>query len=280
MKKLGRISVVERLAPDGQDTPSFWLTTRDREVQLTVGEYFIGRNPVAQFPLEDVRVSRNHAVVRVTQRGVVLQDLGSANGVWLNDERLLEPVQLRDGDRFLIGGEEFAFSVGEALRDSASISVVELGPVEPPSVPPVPSTLTELDLDYAARLADRVLASGRLTAAEEVLAEPLARVMEAVNQGEELTDDQLSLAARYALKLCLACKDARWGDYVVRLFTRAERPMEDRVYDELERALRCVPGISPVEIATYRGLLATLVGRVEEAELDRCARGIALPDPL
>ncbi len=278
MVKLGRISVVERLRLEGQETQSFWLATRDEEVQLMVGEYFIGRNPVAQFPLEDVRVSRNHAVVRVTERGVVLQDLGSANGVWLNEERLLEPVQLRDGDRFLIGEEEFTFSVGEALCESASISVVELGPVSPPSAPLMTSTLTELD--YAARLADRVLASGRLTAAEDVLAEPLERVMEAAEQGEELTDEQLTLAARSALKLCLAQQSAAWGDYVVRLHARAERPMEDRVVDELERALRCVAGLSLAELTSYRALMRTLAERLTGAERDRCLRGAALPDPL
>jgi pSer/pThr/pTyr-binding forkhead associated (FHA) protein len=40
---------------------------------------------------------------------VVIEDLGSTNGTYLNDELLTGPQPLHDGDRIRIGDCEFAF---------------------------------------------------------------------------------------------------------------------------------------------------------------------------
>jgi pSer/pThr/pTyr-binding forkhead associated (FHA) protein len=55
------------------------------------------------------RVSREHAHVQREGRRVVLVDLGSTNGTFLNDERLLAPTELRDGDRISVGNVILVF---------------------------------------------------------------------------------------------------------------------------------------------------------------------------
>ena len=61
--------------------------------------------------LEDPFASARHA--RVFEQGniVVIEDLGSTNGTYLNEELLESPRPLHPGDRVRIGDSEFAFEV-------------------------------------------------------------------------------------------------------------------------------------------------------------------------
>lgn len=53
----------------------------------------------------DRGVSRRHAVLRVERQQILLADLGSANGTWLNGTRLSPkvPIQVKDGDAVRLG---------------------------------------------------------------------------------------------------------------------------------------------------------------------------------
>ena len=48
----------------------------------------IGREPTSDVFLDDVTVSRNHAVVLRTGDGTRLRDLGSLNGTYVNRRRI------------------------------------------------------------------------------------------------------------------------------------------------------------------------------------------------
>ncbi len=71
----------------------------------------LGRGDRAEIRLEDPFASARHA--RVFERGniVVIEDLGSTNGTYLNEELLQTPRPLHPGDRVRIGDSEFAFEV-------------------------------------------------------------------------------------------------------------------------------------------------------------------------
>jgi DNA-binding response OmpR family regulator len=67
------------------------------------------------------RVSREHSRLRREGRRVLLEDLGSTNGTFLNDERIMEPMELRDGDMVTVGDVKFTFrdpdtTIGGMLR--------------------------------------------------------------------------------------------------------------------------------------------------------------------
>jgi hypothetical protein len=68
----------------------------------------LGRGDV-EIQLEDPFASARHA--RISRQGhvFVIEDLGSTNGTYLNDERLDGPQPLRPGDRIRIGDSEFAY---------------------------------------------------------------------------------------------------------------------------------------------------------------------------
>ncbi len=66
-------------------------------------ETMIGRGRDADIPVEEPRVSRKHALVRVSEEGAVfVEDQGSSNGTFVNKERV-ESRELKDGDRVQIG---------------------------------------------------------------------------------------------------------------------------------------------------------------------------------
>ena len=62
----------------------------------------IGRSPEAEVFLDDVTVSRNHAVLVGRRDGIYIDDLGSLNGTYVNRKRL-ESHKLADGDELQIG---------------------------------------------------------------------------------------------------------------------------------------------------------------------------------
>ena len=74
-----------------------------REHLLTARTVTIGRAVENEIVVTSRRVSREHARVQREGRRLVLADLGSTNGTFLNGERLMAPVELRDGDRIGIG---------------------------------------------------------------------------------------------------------------------------------------------------------------------------------
>ena len=68
----------------------------------------LGRGNV-ELKLEDGFASSRHAQITRQGRTVVVEDLGSTNGTYLNGEPLTGPQPLHDGDRIRIGDSEFTY---------------------------------------------------------------------------------------------------------------------------------------------------------------------------
>jgi len=67
-------------------------------------EVTVGRSPGCAVPLDDdTFASSIHARVFRRSGELWIEDLGSTNGTWLNDERLDVPVRLRRGDHVKVG---------------------------------------------------------------------------------------------------------------------------------------------------------------------------------
>jgi diguanylate cyclase (GGDEF)-like protein len=80
--------------------------------ELADNELTIGRDIANSITVDLDNVSRRHA--RLVQRDdkVFLQDLGSTNGTFLNDEEVKGDVPLRSGDLVKVGGAIFKFLYG------------------------------------------------------------------------------------------------------------------------------------------------------------------------
>jgi pSer/pThr/pTyr-binding forkhead associated (FHA) protein len=76
---------------------------RSGEVFNVSGERLtIGRSPDAEIFLDDVTVSRNHALLVRRRDGLFVDDLGSLNGTYVNQHRI-ESHHLQDGDELQVG---------------------------------------------------------------------------------------------------------------------------------------------------------------------------------
>ena len=81
------------------------------------GEYFtpqsdrttIGRSPDCNIFLDDVTVSRKHAVLIEENGQVSIEDLGSLNGTFVNRKRIDAPTRLQSGDELQVGKYRLSF---------------------------------------------------------------------------------------------------------------------------------------------------------------------------
>lgn len=115
------ILIVEK-GPDAGERWSFEQT-----------EIIIGRSRMCDVVLHDPRVSRQHT--RVHRRGGrwVVEDLGSANGTWVNRQRLDGPYTLQPGDQLGIGHTIFSVQVPAAASPEPAPAPV---PVPAPASAP------------------------------------------------------------------------------------------------------------------------------------------------
>ncbi len=101
------------------------LYVEGEERLLDDGEYILGRSPSCDIVIDDMLASRVHAKISVSQGAVILRDIGSSNGVYVNSTRIDMPTPLRDGDRILIGTKEisvFAVRVAMTRRPSSTLA--------------------------------------------------------------------------------------------------------------------------------------------------------------
>ncbi|TVM04240.1 MAG: hypothetical protein CV087_00960 [Candidatus Brocadia sp. WS118] len=81
----------------------------------------IGRASTTDIKLDDLMVSRHHARVSKWSEGYIIEDLGSLNGVFLNDERITSPQPLPDSSKICIGPHTLIFRNAESLHPTCIV---------------------------------------------------------------------------------------------------------------------------------------------------------------
>jgi pSer/pThr/pTyr-binding forkhead associated (FHA) protein len=82
------------------------------------GELVMGREN-APITIDDPEVSRRHAILRVVEERVVIEDLSSLNGTFVNGRRIAAPTTLSAGDKVMVGMT--SFEVEAAARSTATV---------------------------------------------------------------------------------------------------------------------------------------------------------------
>jgi pSer/pThr/pTyr-binding forkhead associated (FHA) protein len=90
-----------------------------RQIELT-GPLVIGRDASADVVLDDGQISRRHARLTPSNGGVVVEDLESTNGTFVNQNEVQAPVELRPGDELLVGVTVLQLRSPEQIRVQAS----------------------------------------------------------------------------------------------------------------------------------------------------------------
>jgi S1-C subfamily serine protease len=123
-----------------------WLSIRSGEqtgrVLEVAGERFVvGRDEDCDLTLSDEKISRKHASFAVHADGrVVLQDLGSTNGTFVDNRRLTQPAELRGNEQVRVGDTLLLVSAHQPSQTPTTIGVMPVGVTAP--VPPPPTGFT------------------------------------------------------------------------------------------------------------------------------------------
>jgi FHA domain/Domain of unknown function (DUF1707) len=113
---LGAVEWVSRL---DADIDAAWRRPRVPAIALPSADgrrSLIGRTPSSDCLLPDDCVSRRHAEVWRDGDRWMLRDLHSRNGTRVNGVRVIEPVEVRPGDRVDLGGAQYRFSRPKTAR--------------------------------------------------------------------------------------------------------------------------------------------------------------------
>jgi predicted component of type VI protein secretion system len=78
-------------------------TKAGKEITLPLPECLIGRGKQCHLRTKNDAISQQHCVIIATPRGVVVRDLQSLNGTFVNGERVTAEVALHGGDQLRIG---------------------------------------------------------------------------------------------------------------------------------------------------------------------------------
>ena len=100
-----------------------------RKYNLDTANVVIGRSSKSEIQIDQESVSRNHAKIINTGKSIILRDLGSTNGTYVNDQ-LIDEYVLRDGDFIKIGRTIFKFLSGGNIENAYHEEIYRLTTVD------------------------------------------------------------------------------------------------------------------------------------------------------
>jgi len=83
------------------------LRSDQQEDIVLQGQLCIGRSLSCDVHISDHRISRQHAIISATVKGVLVEDLSSSNGTFINGLRIVKPTLIKQGDLLSFHNLEF-----------------------------------------------------------------------------------------------------------------------------------------------------------------------------
>jgi pSer/pThr/pTyr-binding forkhead associated (FHA) protein len=280
------------------------IITPSGDHELEKGALLIGRLPECDVILNDGLVSRMHARLSVQGESVVIEDLHSTNGVFVNGRKVAHSVTLSGGDRILIGTSELSLFESRgpsAMRVPArassaglesepapmalppiprgqrlgaiSVRPAPLPPAAPePSLPEssrypdkVPSTARTDALQTFGALAERLAAMGSVDEAVAMLSGHLKRILKGANSGLTVSPEVAESASLHALRMARWTRLPLWVDYAVELHLSARLLMSITTLQAYEVASAAVD-FDRLLLAYYVESLAAQLPTMSPAE--------------
>jgi diguanylate cyclase (GGDEF)-like protein len=104
-------------------------TDLGKKYNLEKPSIIIGRSPKSDIQVDQEAVSRNHAKIINNGKVLLVRDLGSTNGTFVN-ENAIEETELRDGDQIKIGRTIFKFLSGGNIENSYHEEIYRLTTID------------------------------------------------------------------------------------------------------------------------------------------------------
>jgi len=102
--------------------------TEEHAFDIQPGVMVLGRGSSCHVKLKSHHVSRRHFECERNGDEVVVRDLGSSNGTYVNGIRISEPVVLKEGDKIAMGDIAIRFQAGNDAGPAAFSPAAEAGP--------------------------------------------------------------------------------------------------------------------------------------------------------
>jgi pSer/pThr/pTyr-binding forkhead associated (FHA) protein len=129
----------------------FALKTGNQSFSLSPGVYRIGRGPTSDIRIDDESVSRTHATLRVDGLRVVIEELGSRNGIRVNGKARRGATPLSPGDKIELGRVEFVLVAADPMPDAVAAAATRPLPKLPEAPDEVLSAREQEVLEKIAR---------------------------------------------------------------------------------------------------------------------------------
>lgn len=100
-----------------------------KKYNLNASSLVIGRSSKCDIQIDQESISRNHSKIVNTGKAILIRDLGSTNGTYVNDEPVDEYV-LRDGDLIKIGRTIFKFLTGGNIEHAYHEEIYRLTTID------------------------------------------------------------------------------------------------------------------------------------------------------
>jgi len=78
-----------------------------KEIPIPVSRFLIGRGDDCHMRPKSDAISRNHCAILISEDSVLIRDLNSRNGTFVNGEKIQGDCELKKGDKIRIGQLEF-----------------------------------------------------------------------------------------------------------------------------------------------------------------------------
>ena len=249
-----------------------------RRIPLTHGDVLLGRAATCHVAIDEMMVSRVHAKIVVTEDAVIVRDMGSTNGVFVNGARIERPTPLREGDILSLGAVDLSIEAWVAPPESGDVPQADAKPEQSVATTP-PAHTSKVDaLEHIGMLAQRLLKAGQIEMAERALSGHLRQVIEASRDGRAIPASTITQASTCALALAAARNDARWFDYVVELHLLKKRPMDALLTDRVALLVRQLVPFDRELFGRYRAMLQTQERTMSLGDRVLCAKTLAI-DP-
>jgi len=166
----------------------FALKTGNQAFSLAPGAYRIGRGPTSDIRIDDASVSRSHATLRVDASRVVIEELGSRNGILVNGKARRGATPLEPGDKLQLGNVEFVLVAADPIPDGGASAATR----------PLPKLADRSDPVLSARERE-VLEKIALGVTQREIAEALGLSVKTVETYRARIAEKLGLESRAAL---------------------------------------------------------------------------------
>src|SRR5262245_15348460 len=90
-------------------------------IEVTADRTLLGRDPGADIVVNDPSVSRRHAVLERRPEGWAVFDQRSANGTWVDNQRV-EQALLLDGQQLRLGAVTFGVVLGAVAAQRPAVA--------------------------------------------------------------------------------------------------------------------------------------------------------------